>query len=107
MSVKEIQFVENLNLQFKRAGRKQAEIFLAETPEQALQYLRANKATRLKALFDESEKSDPLAVALKNQLPDIQFVNNAEFQSFLGYAGTEIQKLVANVQGQFAIRKSA
>ncbi|HOW87258.1 MAG TPA: hypothetical protein PKV84_01205 [Candidatus Omnitrophota bacterium] len=107
MSAREIQFVENLNLQFKKAGRKQAEIFLAETPEQALQYLRANKATRLRALFDESEENDSLAIALKNQLPDIQFVSNAEFQSFLGYAGTEIQKLVANVQGQFAIRRAA
>ena len=95
----------NLNLELARAHRPG--IYIASNSHEAVRYLRAKKATRLKALFDETEKNDPLAIALKSQLPDVMFVNDMEFQGFMGYAGLEIAKLAEEVQAQFALIRSA
>jgi hypothetical protein len=104
-NAKERAFMEDLNAKLLKANRPG--IFIANTPREAVRYLRAGNATRLKALFDESEKNAPLAVELRNQMSDMMFVNDAEFQGFLGYAGAEIAKLVIEVQAQFAITRSA
>ena len=97
--------MEELNTKLLSANRP--EIFIASAPEEAVRYLRMKKATRLKALFDESEKNELLAVALRNQLSDMMFVNDAEFQGFLGYAGMEIARLAGEVRAQFALNRSA
>ncbi|MDD3294449.1 MAG: hypothetical protein PHG20_07160 [Geobacteraceae bacterium] len=104
-SGKEIAFIKDLNAKLAKANRP--EIFLAHTAEAALRYLRSRRATRLKALFDVSEKNDPLAVALRNQLPEIAFVNDEMFRSFIGYAGAEVERLVAEIQARFAFARAA
>ena len=102
---KEQAFLNNLNSKLIQANRPG--IFAAKSPEEAVRYLRSKKVTRLKALFDESEKNDSLAIALRNQLSDVMFVNDAEFQSFMNYAGMEIAKLVGEAQAGFALTRSA
>jgi hypothetical protein len=102
---KEQAFLNDLNSKLIQANRPG--IFAAKSPEEAVRYLRSKKATRLKALFDESEKNDSLAISLRNQLSDMMFVNDAEFQGFMNYAGMEIAKLVGEVQARFAFARSA
>ena len=108
---KDRDFIQQFNQQLVAANRP--EILMAESVEEAQAFmheetarLRASGVTsvKVKALVAASE---PMAVALKERIPDTMFVTDAIFGSFLNQAGMGVSRLVADIQAQFAFRKSA
>lgn len=108
---KDRDFIQKFNLQLAAANRQP--ILMADGVEEAQAFMRA-ETVRLQALGVTSVKikglvaaSEPMAVALKEKIPDTMFVTDAMFGNFLSQAGIGIGRLVADIQAQFAFRKSA
>jgi hypothetical protein len=104
-------FLETLNIQLAKTHRPQ--ILPADTLDEARKLLDTEAARlrstgglslNLKALAFASE---PLATALKEQLPDTMLVTSKMFKNFLNLAGERINTLIAEVRAQFAMARSA
>jgi glucose-6-phosphate isomerase len=108
---KDRDFITRFNQELVRANR--LEVFTADSVEAAQAFMH-REAVRLRASGVTSVKakalvaaSEPMAVTLKERIPDTMFVTDAIFANFLNQAGMAISKLVTAIQAQFAIRKSA
>ena len=104
-------FLETLNIQLAKTHRPQ--ILTADTLDEERKLLDTEAASlrstgglslNLKALAFASE---PLATALKEQLPDTMLVTSKMFKNFLNLAGERINTLIAEVRAQFAMARSA
>jgi len=99
-----------VNAELAKAGRP--EILKADDFNEVKAFMAAEKVRqsgigrelRFKAIVDAN---DPMAIALKEMIPDVAWVNDGNFGSFLFQAGDAITKIMADFQRNFAVRKSA
>ena len=99
-----------VNSELAKAGRTQ--ILAADDSDGVKAFMAAEKVRqsgigrnlRFKAIADAS---DPMAIALKEMIPDFVWVNDGNFGSFMFQAGEAIRMLVADFQKNFALAKSA
>ncbi|MDD5226873.1 MAG: hypothetical protein PHV97_06815 [Candidatus Omnitrophica bacterium] len=104
-------FIVKFNGQLARTNR--LNILMANSVEEA-QRLMNQETKRLRALGVTSVKvkvlvtaGDPLAMVLKEKIPDMMLVTDVMLGNFLNHAGAGIARLVADIQAQFAIGKAA
>ncbi|MFA7254996.1 MAG: UTP--glucose-1-phosphate uridylyltransferase [Candidatus Omnitrophota bacterium] len=99
-----------MNAELAKAGRP--EILQAEDSNGVKAFMAQEKVRqrgigrnlRFKAIVDVN---DPMAIALKEMIPDFVWVNDGNFGSFMFQAGEAIRMLVADFQKNFALAKSA
>jgi hypothetical protein len=107
----EVQFLEQMNLQLLEARRPP--VLVAGDPDEAKKLLdgEAQKlrqagvsSINFKAMVYEAEA---LPAALTRQLSDITVVTARMFKNFLNLAGARITALAQEIQGRFALARSA
>jgi hypothetical protein len=104
-------FLEKFNKQL--SGAKRPEILVARGLGEAQGFVKQEtKRLRTSGVISVKVKAlvaagDPLAMVLKEKIPDMMLVTDVMFGKFLNQAGVGISKLVSDIQAQFAIGKSA